>query len=466
MIEVEEKKPNKYLSNRGYIIKKTSLPDKLDYKIRKELTVSPFQIKGYTNAPPTSFKVFLENNSKYYLPRFYAIKNFGEPEIDYLKDHGDNINVDFIGDLREHQIPVIDKMLNVLYTDGGGILNLPTGFGKTCLAINLISKIKKKTLIIVHKNFLMNQWIERINQFMPNCKIGKIQQKIINIDGCDIVLGMLQTLTKNSISQELFESFGFTIIDECHHCAAEVFSRALSKVSTKYMMGLSATLDRKDGLRKVFEWYLGPPAVSIESRKDAGDVNVIIHPIKDSEFQQIFYNNLGKVKLPTLISDVVRSPKRMEIILFWMKLFSEKKRKVLILSERRKHLESIYKSAVEINLECGFYWGNLSNEKLKESEKKQFILGTYHMVSEGFDLSSLDTLILASPKTDVIQASGRILRQGSDRPTIPLIIDIVDQNDYLIKKSKTRQTFYKKNNFELINYDKSIDINHIFNKKK
>ena len=91
----------------------------------------------------------------------------------------------------------------------------------------------------------------------------------------------------------------------------------------------------------------------------------------------------------------------------------------------------------------------MSQEKLKESESKQIILGTYHMISEGFDLSSLDSLIFASPKADVVQASGRILRQGKDRATIPIIVDIEDNMTYLKKKCQARIKYYKKNDFKV-----------------
>ena len=139
----------------------------------------------------------------------------------------------------------------------------------------------------------------------------------------------------------------------------------------------------------------------------------------------------------------------MKIILDWINKFVKDNRKILVLSERRKHLEDIDLKVKELGLECGFYFGGLSQEKLKESESKQIILGTYHMISEGFDLSSLDSLIFASPKTDVVQATGRILRQAKNRKTIPTIVDIEDQIDYLKKKSKTRISYYKKNKFTI-----------------
>ena len=103
----------------------------------------------------------------------------------------------------------------------------------------------------------MTQWYDRIGEFIPDAKIGKIQQDTIDIEGKDIVLAMVQSLSMKEYPEDTFESFGLVIFDECHHLGAEVFSKCMAKVQSKYMLGLSATPNRKDGLRKVFEWYIG-----------------------------------------------------------------------------------------------------------------------------------------------------------------------------------------------------------------
>ena len=98
---------------------------------------------------------------------------------------------------------------------------------------NIIARLKKKTLVIVHKEFLMNQWIERIELFLPDAKIGKIQGQIVDVDDKDIVIGMLQSLSMKEYPASVFESFGLTIIDEVHHISSEVFSNSLFKYCSK-----------------------------------------------------------------------------------------------------------------------------------------------------------------------------------------------------------------------------------------
>ena len=99
---------------------------------------------------------------------------------------------------------------------------------------------------------------------MPTARVGLIQQGVVDVDGKDIVIAMLQSLSMKSYATEVFAGFGMCCFDECHHLGAEVFSRALVKTSTRYMLGLSATPDRKDRLRRVFEWHLGTVVAAVD----------------------------------------------------------------------------------------------------------------------------------------------------------------------------------------------------------
>ena len=145
------------------------------------------------------------------------------------------------------------------------MLELFCGFGKTVLALKVIAELKKKTLVIVHKSFLMDQWQERIKQFLPTARVGIIQGETIDTEDKDIVLGMLQSISMKEYPHSLFQEFGLTILDEVHHLSAEVFSRALFKIVTQYMLGLSATMKRKDGLTHVFKMFLGDVIYSKKS---------------------------------------------------------------------------------------------------------------------------------------------------------------------------------------------------------
>ena len=182
-----------------------------------------------------------------YIPRFYGQEHYGDPEERRILDTP-KLDINFKGELRDFQKPIVSKYIEEAKKHGGGLLEIHSGAGKTVMALNIISQLKVKTLVIVHKEFLLRQWKERIEQFLPGVKIGRIQGEVMDTENKQIVIGMLQSLSMKDYPRKLFQQFGLTIIDECHHIGAEVISRALFTVVSKYMLGLSATMERKDSL--------------------------------------------------------------------------------------------------------------------------------------------------------------------------------------------------------------------------
>ena len=187
----------------------------------------------------------------------------------------------------------------------------------TVIALNIISKLQTKTLVVVHKGFLLNQWVERIEQFLPGARVGKIQGQIIDIDNKDIVIGMIQSLSMKEYPQKMFSSFGLTIVDECHHISSEVFSRTLQKIVTRCMLGLSATMERKDGLTPVFKMFLGDIVYS-EKRED--DDPVLIKGIEynsnnDEVFDETMYDYRGNPAFSSMITKICSYNHRTEFIL-------------------------------------------------------------------------------------------------------------------------------------------------------
>ena len=224
-------------------------------------------------------------------------------------DQGDDIDITFKGVLRDEQKPIIDAMMAGLSREGGGIINAACGTGKTAMANYLIVALKKKALIIVHNEYLLQQHLERLQQF-TNAKVGFIQGKTVDVDGCDVVLGMLQSISMKTFPEGFFNCFGTVVVDECHHIAARVFSRALFKICTKYMIGLSATPTRKDGLSKVFHWFLGPIRYSKQVERDQ-IINVkIVQCAGTQPYYKLCYNVRGKANVPTMITNLTKYPAR------------------------------------------------------------------------------------------------------------------------------------------------------------
>ena len=315
----------------------------------------------------------------------------------------------------------------------------------TAMGLYIASVLKKKTIVVVHKTFLLNQWIERINEFLPKTRIGKIQGQIIDIENKDIVIAMLQSLSLKEYPQNIFKSFGLTIVDECHHISSEVFSRSLLKLVTKYTLGLSATINRKDGLTNVFKMFLGDIAYS--AKREANN-NVVVKGIEfninDDEFNETSYDFRGNPAFSTMITKVCNFNIRTEFIIkvITKELKDFPQQQMLVLGQNKSILTYLFK-AIEIRniASVGYYIGGMKEKQLKQSENKKIIIATYAMAAEGLDIKSLSTLLLVTPRTDITQAVGRILRMPHERP---LIIDFIDSHDIFKSQWKKRLTFYKK----------------------
>ena len=442
---------NSYVGNKGYTIYKNEITkEELEY-LKGELIAKPFT-NSMIKSTQDTFPIYRESEKKIYVPRYFGEKIYGQLPIQILD--GEDISLVFDGDLRDYQQKVVDAYkINIIRQNdfGGGLIEIGCGRGKTVCALKLIAEMKKKTLVIVHKEFLMNQWIERIQQFLPLCRIGKIQGQVIDIENKDVVIGMLQSLSMKDYQPTLFNSFGLTIIDEVHHISSEVFSNVLFKLVTKYMLGLSATMNRKDGTTKIFKMFLGE-VIYKENNVQEHDVLVksIEYISKDDEFNKVEYDYKGNCKFSTMISKLCSFIPRSNFILKVLKDLIEynKEQQVMILAHNKNVLNYLHDQIKEQEIgTVGYYIGGMKEAALKETETKQIIIATYSMAAEALDIKTLTTLIMATPKTDIEQAVGRILRTKHIRP---IVVDIVDNHDIFQNQWRKRKTFYMKNNYKII----------------
>ena len=440
---------NSYISKKGYVLFKNNFSEKKLNEIKKELTVKPNINEDYgTKAKP--YKVYKESKTRLYIPKFYGINKLGKTEV--KTGDGKDIKVEFNGTIRDNQKEIVDKCIKQINNIGGGLLSLPCGFGKTVIALYLVSVLKKKCLVIVNQEFLMDQWIERINTFLPGLKIGKIQQKKVEVDGFDISLGMLKSLSKKDYEPDTFNDFGFVIVDECHNIATKEYSKALRKINSKYMLGLSATPKRKDGLTKVITWYIGNIFLEIE-RKAEFDVNVERYIIQsDNDFyKKVFLNYKGRPMLPKMITRVAEYYKRTNIICTKiLEVTENKNNQILLLSERLAQLKDIEKN-IKGKVEYGYFVGGMKQKAREESMTKQVILATFHIAREALDIKSLNVLFLATPKSDIIQAVGRILRDS--KINNHLIVDFVDNFSSFANQAKRRLTYFRKKNYNIKTFE-------------
>lgn len=438
-----------YIGYKGYTIYKENISVEEQQMLRKELNVKPYVPKS-SLIKPQPFPVYRESKSKLYVPRFYGMEIYGEPD-DILINNAKKINLKFKGELRPKQKPVVEKYMKHIKKQGSGLLALHTGFGKTCLALNIISRINLKTIIVVHKEFLLRQWVERIEQFLPDAKVGKIQAKTIDTEGKDIVICMLQSLSMKDYPKDMFKEYGLMIVDEVHHLGAEVFSRAFYKVVTKYALGLSATIKRKDGLTKVIKWFLGDVVCKIERKgEDNVLVKVINYENNDEDFNKVELNFRGQVNYTGMIKKICEFNRRSEFILKVLSdlLKENQNQQIMILGHQKKLLKYLHDAIRHRTIATvGYYIGGMKEKDLKISEGKKVIIATYAMAEEGLDIKTLTTLIMATPKVDVTQSVGRILRQKHKQA---IVVDLVDPHMLFQRHFSKRRTFYKKSKFKII----------------
>lgn len=452
-----------YLSRRGYGILKTAKNAEYIQTLRDELTVSPLvhpdmaamTPAGEEGGTPT-FPVYRESSKKLYVPKFYGLQTLGAPTHDHL-EAGADTQVEFNGTLRDEQKLAAQQFIDAVQcpTKMGGILSLFCGGGKTVLALYLAAYFKKKTLILVHKEFLLNQWKEEIRAFLPSATIGLIKQSKVVVADRDIVIASVQSIAMRDYPAETFEDFGMVIIDECHHMGAEVFSRALPKITSRVMLGLSATLARNDGMSKVFYWYLGKPVYQQKKRVDTG-TQVVMHSYYDPHpdyGRELSFNRAGRkvLKTPNMITNIAMfEPRNDEIIQLLMDILKrEPRRQTIILSERISQLRILYDKLPK-SLTRGFYIGGMPQTELDKSALCQVILASYQMSSEGMNIPTLNTLILASPISSVEQSIGRIQRQKpEEREYAQLVVDVWDRFSRFQGQGRTRMKHYQSQGYTI-----------------
>lgn len=378
----------------------------MNQELKKALTVRAKE--NAIGIRPPSFKVYKElPGGKLQIPRFFR-------EDTKVFNKGESANIIFKGTLRPHQKEALDAF------KGNGVLCLPCGQGKTATSLAIASKMKRKTIIIVHKEFLANQWRERIAQFCPDSTIGLIQGNTWDVDGHHFVIAMIQTLCVREHDANEFNMFGMIIVDEAHHIGAPAFSKTMFKVSPEFTLGLTATPERKDGLTCILYWFLGQPFYIMNS--ETSEVNIIKLDFDHPSFKNgPMLNKFGKVSLVHMVNHLVDIPERNALILKNIREAVKRNRKILVLSDRRGHCEYLYeKLGPEIS---GLYMGGMKQHEHEEASQKQVIIATFTLAYEGLDIPSLNTLFLVTPHSDVTQAVGRITRTVGQKE----VFDVVDK---------------------------------------
>jgi superfamily II DNA or RNA helicase len=442
------------LTTKGYSILKAQLTAAQTKTLQEELTVAPklnskFATKAVQDA--ARFKLFRESPTRWYVPRAWGTAAYG-PAEENVVPAGLALRSDLVfqGKPYDYQEAIIASFMNA---GANGLICVPCGKGKTFMALGIAARLKKRFLVVVDKEFLMNQWRGEMEALLPGIRVGIVQGPKREIDPAkyDCSICMIQTICGQDIADGLFADYGFTVFDECHHLGAQHFSKTLQRIQTRCMLGLSATPTREDGLSKVFTWFLGEPVYWEKVREPDPTVEVkgVFIETKDETYNTVPTDWRGEVVMARLLGNILGCEDRNREILRWIRrLAEEPSRRILVLSERIGHLNRIEELVKEADpaLTMAYYVGGMKEAVREEgAASARILLASYAMASEAMNIKTLNAVILASPRKSVEQSTGRILRVRPDqRQVAPMIVDIVDEHSMYQSQWRKRLTYYRK----------------------
>lgn len=310
----------------------------------------------------------------------------------------------FEGTLRDEQSEVARRLLDVVRARGAALCTMPTGKGKTVVALWLAAQLDTRTLVVVHRKSLKDQWAARIEAFCPRAAID---------------VAMVQSLSRHGTATE----YGLVVYDEAHHMSARTFCAVMLKVRAPCALGLSATPVRADGMHAAIWLFFGEPTAGVAGTDIRAEV--VRHDVPDLGVVECsaFNRAMGRVTVNSarLLSDLAACAARTALVVARVASLVRDGRTVLVLSHRRAHCAVVAAALRDQNMRVAVCIGGAA---FAVGPDVQVVVGTTAAVAEGFDEPRLDTLVFATPVVAVTQAIGRILRRRNAHA--PLVVDPVD----------------------------------------
>jgi len=439
-------------------VRKSALTAKEVDDIRSKLVVYPSTPVNLGFGDPLPVIMYKEDTQWFSMPRKFGLTYFNRRLSSFnFQDKRacpDKIQLEFKGQLRPNQLEVKDRIINALITNpwGGCVLQADPAFGKTVLAIYIITELKAKTLIVVNTEFLITQWRERLKQFsnIKNEEIGIIQSDSMEYGkNIKVAIAMIHSLAKREYPEELFKVFQCAVVDETHRVSAPLLGQAIYKIKSKYILGMSATPYKAFGLGQVVVNTFGS-AIIATSDGLKPLVYAIQMPtrINESEYVSKYSGDIILGRLYTVLSE---NAMRNEFVLNQIIAAGTKGRKIMVLADRREHLAKLrrmFEYRTGGVYKSGYYIGGMTEAQRKQSEGADILWATVQYASEALDIPKIDTLfLLAARSNNIIQSVGRILREHPDKKP-PIVVDICDYAIPILHKFSTKRLAdYKKREF-------------------
>ena len=350
--------------------------------------------------------------------------------------------------------PYQKKALYYAKKEKVGIITMPCGAGKTITMINIIAKLKQKTLIIVNTEFIKNQWIEYFKNLF-DYDLGVIQGTTCDIK--DITIAMSPTLAKDKVPASFYSSWGCVVLDEAHHCAADQLHKISQKFNSKYLFGTTATAQRNDGLDNLMFSLLGNVIYSVSHNKLEEEGYLKLPSVKIVSTDFLTYSRRYQTIIKQLTEDADRNR------LICDNIYKRRNNYNIVISNRINHLENLIKIYSEYTDDY-----ELIISQVKADDRNAIIErmknGALHTIfatqlaDEGLDIPILDTIHLVFPTKAQSVTEQRIGRVQRPKEEQPLVLDYVDHcNAKLFHFSMARQEIYNKLKLKQITKDYELN---------
>jgi superfamily II DNA or RNA helicase len=336
----------------------------------------------------------------------------------------------------------------------GGLAEAPTRAGKTLCSLDAACLLGGSTLILVDRAELARQWCRDITGLVRDGQGRPAPCGVVRADRCDygqgfpFVVAMQQTLARRELPAEFRNAFRTVIVDECQSSPCEQIWGALRRVASHYVIGLSGTPDRHDGLTEAITWTIGPKIAKLDRPLHA-DVFFLHIPWRNCKVdgREVKLVKAGRTDNIAAEKALMADDERVTTIAGEVARAVREGRQVLLLAGLREHIFKLAGVMRKLGLDPGIYIGGRAG--VAEMAKNP-VLATWGVASKGIDFKPVPTLgVIAGPKVDVRQAAGRVLQPQA--PCMPLILDCVDGAPALIRQAHQRYRFYASKRFNIQN---------------
>ncbi len=369
------------------------------------------------------------------------------------RQEGQPIGTRFLGELTREQ----DDAVAALLPYETGVLAATTAFGKTVIAAKMIAARDRNTLVLVHRRQLLDQWVARLHTFLdiPPNTLGVIHGGKKKPTG-KIDVALMQSLIRKGVVSDLVADYGHVVVDECHHLSAVGFEAIARGAKAQYVLGLSATVTRKDGHHPIIFMQCGPIRHRVDAKKQAAarpfDHKVVF---RRTEFRFVWSTPDEKPAIQELYAGLAQDPARNDLIFDDVLSALEAGRSPVVITERKDHLDLLADRLSKFAKNVIVLRGGMSARQLRAATEslatipageERVLVATGRYLGEGFDDARLDTLFLTMPiswRGILAQYAGRLHRLHSAKRDV-LIYDYVDGNEpILAKMAVKRKTGYR-----------------------